>query len=57
MLEELKCAVLEGDEERAAELTRSVLEEGIEPVEVTPEGLLAAILQADALGRAARGRR
>jgi glycerol dehydrogenase len=28
-----------------------------EPVEVTPERLLAAILQADALGRAARGRR
>lgn len=28
-----------------------------EPVEVSPEGLLAAILQADALGHAARGRR
>jgi len=48
MLEELKRAVLEGDEERAAELTRSVLEEGIEPARILNEGLVPAM---DVVGR------
>ena len=48
MLKELKRAVLEGDEERAAELTRSVLEEGIEPARILNEGLVPAM---DVVGR------
>jgi len=48
VLKELKRAVLEGDEERAAELTRSVLEEGIEPARILNEGLVPAM---DVVGR------
>jgi len=58
-LEELGC---EADEEALRPVVEHVFfrerrKVENEPVEVTPEGLLAAILQADALGRAARGRR
>ena len=48
VLKELKRAVLEGDEERAAELTRGVLEEGIEPARILNEGLVPAM---DVVGR------
>ena len=42
MLEELKRAVLSGDDERAAELTKKALEEGIEPGKVLNEALIPA---------------
>ena len=43
MLEELKRAVLSGDDERAAELTKKALEEGIEPGKVLNEALIPAM--------------
>ncbi len=43
MLEELKRAVLSGDDERAAELTKKALEEGIEPGKVLNEALVPAM--------------
>jgi len=43
MLEELKRAVLSGDDERAAELTKKALEEGIEPGKILNEALIPAM--------------
>ena len=43
MLEKLKRAVLSGDDERAAELTKKALEEGIEPGKVLNEALIPAM--------------
>lgn len=43
MLEELKRAVLSGDDERAAELTKKALKEGIEPGKVLNEALIPAM--------------
>lgn len=43
MLEELKQAVLSGDEERAAELTKKALSEGTEPAKILNEALVPAM--------------
>ena len=43
MLEELKKAVLDGEDEKAAELTRKALEAGIEPGKILNEALVPAM--------------
>jgi len=43
MLEDLKQAVLSGDEERAAELTQKALSEGMEPAKILNEALVPAM--------------
>ncbi|HAF70821.1 MAG: Cobalamin B12-binding domain protein [Acetothermia bacterium 64_32] len=43
MLEKLKQAVLEGDSERAAQLTKEALEKGLEPERILNDALVAAM--------------
>ncbi|MBC7099553.1 corrinoid protein [Candidatus Bipolaricaulota bacterium] len=43
MLEKLKQAVLEGDSERAAQLTKEALENGLEPERILNDALVAAM--------------